>query len=147
MFILIWGSTHSFLGGRCFAKQLEWIIGSRVSTIIGSRGFSPPVRWGLLDFMSVVSFLPLPLSFLPSVQCSLPDLHCRDRDHLGAMFPAGPQRRPSELSVPCRTLTATICAQCSLPDLNRDHLRSVFPAGPQPRPSALSVPCRTSTAR
>ena len=54
--------------------------------------------------------------------------------------------RPSVLSVPCRTSTATLCAQCSLPDLNCDLLCPVFPAGPQPRPSALSVPCRTSTA-
>ena len=102
--------------------------------------------------------------------CSLPDLN---RDRLRSVFPAGPQPRPSALSVPCRTSTTTICdqcslpdlnrdslrsvfpagpqprpsAQCSLPDLNRDHLCSVFPAGPQPRPSARSVPCRTSTAR
>ena len=62
------------------------------------------------------------------------------------VFPAGPEPRPSALSVPCHTSTAIVCAQCSLPDLNRDHLRSVFPAGPQPRPSALRVPCRTSTA-
>ena len=46
---------------------------------------------------------------------------------------AGPQPRPPEPSVPCRTSTATLCAQCSLPDLNRDSLRSVFPAGPRPR--------------
>ena len=53
------------------------------------------------------------------VQCSLPDLHCKDRDHLLSVFPAGPQRRPSELSVPCRTCTAkiaTICSQRSLPE-------------------------------
>ena len=62
------------------------------------------------------------------------------------MFPAGPQPRPSEPSVPCRTSTATISGQCSLPDLNRnrlaqcslpglnrDHLRPAFPAGPQSR--------------
>ena len=93
-----------------------------------------------------------PPSFLPSfprcqpsttsrrVHCSLPDLHCKDRDHLRSVFPAGPPPRSSAASVPCRTATATLmrpvltcCAQCSLPDLNRDHLRSVFPAGPPPR--------------
>ena len=75
-----------------------------------------------------------------------------------SVCPAGPQPRPSTLSVPCRTSTTTsppsvpcrtstasIPAQCSLPDLNHDHPRPVFPAGPQPRPSPPSVPCRTST--
>ena len=76
-------------------------------------------------------------------------LSALNREPLCPAFPAGPalQRpRPSGLSVPCRTSTATIFAQCCLPDLNRDHLRSVFPAGPQPQPSEPSVPCRTSTA-
>ena len=76
-------------------------------------------------------------------QCSLSDLN---HDHPCSVFPAGPQPRPSMLSVPCRTSTTTIPAQCSLPDLNHDHPRPVFPAGPQPRPSTPSVPCRTSTA-
>ena len=100
--------------------------------------------WGLLDFMSALSssfsFACSSLSSCcqPSsanrhVQCSLPDLHCKDRDHLGAVFPAGPQRRPYALSVPCQTSTATICAQCSLPDLHRDLLRPVLPAEPQSR--------------
>ena len=62
-----------------------------------------------------------------------------------SVCPAGPQPRPSTLSVPCRTSTTTIPAQCSLSDLNHDHPRPVFPAGPQPRPSPPSVPCRTST--
>ena len=63
-----------------------------------------------------------------------------------SVCPAGPQPRPSTLSVPCRTSTTTIPAQCSLPDLNRECPRPVFPAGPLPRPSTPSVPCRTSTA-
>ena len=139
--------------------------------------FSPPVRWGLLDFMSafsssssssssssffssfvvVLSALkrqPPQPSFLVVVLSALyREPPCpvfpAGPDHLRSVFPAGPQPQPPgpALSVPCRTSTATICAQCSLPDLSRDHLRSVFPAGPQPRPSALSVPCRTSTAR
>ena len=101
------------------------------------RFFSPPARWGLLDFMSV-DFRRLPL--LPPS----PDLN---HDHPRQVFPAGPQPRPSTPSVPCRTSTARIHAKSSLPDLNRDHPRQVFPAGPQPRPSTPSVPCRTSTAR
>ena len=86
-----------------------------------------------------------PPSFLPSfprcqpsttsrrVHCSLPDLHCKDRDHLRSVFPAGPPPRASAASVPCRTATATL-------------MRPVFPAGPQLRPAVPSVPCRTSTA-
>ena len=94
--------------------------------------FSPPARWGLLDFMSVAcSSSPLLLLLL-------------NRDPR-SVCPAGPQPRPSTLSVPCRTSTTTIPAQCSLSDLNHDHPRPVFPAGPQPRPSPPSVPCRTST--
>ena len=94
--------------------------------------FSPPARWGLLDFMSVACSSPLLLLLL-------------NRDPR-SVCPAGPQPRPSTLSVLCRTSTTTIHAQCSLPDLNHDHPRPVFPAGPQPRPSTPSVPCRTSTA-
>ena len=45
------------------------------------------------------------------------------------MFPAGPQPRPSEPSVPCRT------------DLNHDHLSPVFPAG---RTSTTQPPDRMS---
>ena len=131
--------------------------------------FSPPARWGLLDFMSVVSsssfrFSSSSSSFSSSSSSfsssslssrrprptatrdprrSLPDLN---HDHPRPVFPAGPQPRPSTPSVPCRTSTTTIHAQCSLPDLNREHPRPVFPAGPQPRVSTPSVPCRTSTA-
>ena len=87
--------------------------------------FSPPARWGLLDFMSIA--------------CSSPPL-------LSSSPPPPAQPRPSTHSVLCRTATTTIHAQGSLPDLNHDHPRPVFPAGPQPRPSTPSVPCRTSTA-
>ena len=66
-------------------------------------------------------------------------------DPRSTVFSVGPQPRPSMLSVPCRTSTASIHAKCSLPDLNHDHPRPVFPAGPQPRASTPSVPCRTST--
>ena len=67
-------------------------------------------------------------------------------DPWSTLFGAGPQPRPSMLSVPCRTSTTTIHAQCSLPDLNHEHPRPVFPPGPQPWASPPSVPCRTSTA-
>ena len=95
--------------------------------------FSPPARWGLLDFMSVASSSPPLLSSSScstatlDAQCSLSDLN---HDHPRPAFPAGPQPRPSPPSVPCRTSTTTIHAQCSLPDLNREYPRQVFPAGP-----------------
>ena len=115
--------------------------------------FSPPARWGLLDFMSVASSScssscsssssPPPLLLLLVLLVVLVLLlNCDSRS---TVFAVGPQPRPSTPSVPCRTSTTTIHAQCSLPDLNHDHPRPVFPAGPQPRPSAPSVPCRTST--
>ena len=116
--------------------------------------YSPPARWGLLDFMSVACSSPPLLSSSPlssscstatlDAQCSLSDLN---HDHPRPVFPAGLQPRPSTPSVPCRTSTTTIHAQCSLPDLNREYPGPVFPAGPEPRPSTPSVPCRTSTAR
>ena len=112
-----------------------------------SLSFSPPARWGLLDFMSVASsscrLLPPPRppcrpcrprrprrprpTATRDPQCSLPDLN---RDHPRPVFPAGPQPRPATPTVPCRTSTTTIHAQCSLPDLNREYPRQVFPAGP-----------------
>ena len=96
----------------------------------GFSRFSPPARWGLLDFMSVACSSPPLLSSSCSTatldaQCSLSDLN---HDHPRPVFPAG-------------TSTTTIPAQCSLPDLNHDHPRPVFPAGPQPRASPPSVPC------
>ena len=104
--------------------------------------FSPPARWGLLDFMSVA--------------CSSSPLSSSSPLLLLVVLLV--QLRPAIHSVLCRTSTTTIHAQCSLPDLNHDHHRQcslpdlnhdhprpVFPAWPQPRPSPPSVPCRTST--
>ena len=141
---------------------------SQIYQLIQIKVFSPPARWGLLDFMSVAcSSSPLLVSSPPllSSSCSTATLDAQwslsdlNHDHPRPVFPAGPQPRPSRPvfpagpqprvsppSVPCRTSTTTIHAQCSLPDLNHDHPRPVFPAGPQPRPSTPSVPCRTSTA-
>ena len=104
--------------------------------------FSPPVRWGLLDFMLVVfSFSLSSFSFASSsfastassrVQCSLPagpqpraatsSVPCRsfNREQPRPAFPTGPQPRAATSSVPYRTSTATLWAQCSLPDLNRE---------------------------
>ena len=148
--------TNRYLKKRLYDKHAQHSLG---------MCFSPPARWGLLDFMSVASSsscsscsssssasscLVLLLLVLLVVlaqlrprdpQCSLPDLN---HDHPRPVFPAGPQPRPSTPNVPCRTSTTTILAQCSLPDLNHDHPRPVFPAGPQPRVSTPSVPCRTS---
>ena len=104
-----------------------------LSILLISPTFSPPARWGLLDFMSVACSSPPLLSSSScstatlDAQCSLPDLN---HDHPRPVFPAGPQPRPSPPSVPCRTSTTTIHAQCSLPDLNREYPRQVFPAGP-----------------
>ena len=114
--------------------------------------FSPPVRWGLLDFMSDTSPLPpLPLPSSPSSsssailcdQCSAPDLN---GESARSVCRAGPQLRVCEISVPRRTSTASLRGQCSAPDLNRESARSVLRAGPQPRVCEISVACRTSTA-
>ena len=101
--------------------------------------FSPPARWGLLDFMSVAwsssssssssSPPPPPLLLLLLVLLLLVVL---------VVLVLLVQLRPAIHSVLCRTSTTTIHAQCSLPDLNHDHLPSV-PC------RTSSVPCRTST--
>ena len=106
--------------------------------------YSPPARWGLLDFMSVACSSPPLLSSSScstatlDAQCSLSDLN---HDHPRPVFPAGLQPRPSTPSVPCRTSTTTIHAQCSLPDLNREYPGPVFPAGPEPRPCPVFAQC------
>ena len=103
--------------------------------------FSPPARWGLLDFMSVAASSCLPP---PAASCLV--LLLLVLLVLLVVLVVLVQLRSAIHSVLCRTSTTTIPAQCSLPDLNHDHTRPVFPAGPQPRPSPPSVPCRTSTA-
>ena len=110
--------------------------------------FSPPARWGLLDFMSVASsscrllppassssslsslFVLVVLVVLVQLRPAIHSVRCRNHDHPRPVFPAGPQPRPATPSVPCRTSTTTSHAQCSLPDLNREYPRQVFPAGP-----------------
>ena len=106
---------------------------------------SPPVRWGLLDFMSATCRPaspppPPPLFLLLSASSSF---SC---DQVCSVWRAGPQLRSCEISVPRRTSTAILWDQCSAPDLNCDPVRSVFRAGPQLRSCEISVPHRTSTA-
>ena len=115
---------------RCVPRRLLQFF-RRTSKIF--QVFSPPARWGLLDFMSVASSCLVLLLLLSS-------------------SPPRPPRPPCHPCRPCRPRrprrprpTATRDPQCSLPDLNHDHPRPVFPAGPQPRPATPSVPCRTST--
>ena len=84
----------------------------------GLEHFSPPARWGLLDFIRAAasSFRLLLLLLLLLLASS-----CR------------------------RTSTTAILAKCWLPDLNHGHPSPVLAAGPQPRPAPPSVGCRTST--
>ena len=98
-------SVWSCLVSVCFSGQ-------------GSRCFSPPARWGLLDFIRAAasSFRLLLLLLLLLLASS-----CR------------------------RTSTTAILAKCWLPDLNHGHPSPVLAAGPQPRPAPPSVGCRTST--
>ena len=114
------------------ADDMYFMTAAEVAPLLNSA-YSPPARWGLLDFMSVACSSPPLLSSSScstatlDAQCSLSDLnhdHPRPvrsgREHLAwilAVVPAGPQPRPSTPSVPCRTSTASIHAKCSLPDL------------------------------
>ena len=124
-------------------------------------GFSPLVRWGLLDFMSVSSPSPpspspspspsSPPPRLPSpcpvailcVQCGMSDLNC---DPVSSVWRAGLQPRSCECSVAYRTPTAILRVQCGVPDPNRDPANSVWRPGPQPRSCEFSVASRTPTA-
>ena len=111
----------------------------RTYHFISYHVFSPPARWGLLDFMSVASS-----SSSSSSSSSFSSLFSSSFSSSSSPLFSSPLLVSSP-PAPCRTSTTTIHAQCALPDLNHDHPRPVFPAGPQPRPSPPSVPCRTST--
>ena len=129
-------------GDRSKGPCKEFLIAKAVHVMLETlaKVFSPPARWGLLDFMSVASssssssssssFSSL-FSSSSSSSCSTAihvSVPCRTSTTTIHVCPAGPQPRPSTPSVPCRTSTTTIHAQCSLPDLNHDHPRPVFPA-------------------
>ena len=102
--------------------------------------FSPPVRWGLLDFMSVSSSPPPPrplllrrppqLTGILWVQCGVLDPN-GNWDPLSSVWRTGPQPRSCEFSVASRTPTAILRIQCGVPDPNRDPVSSVWRAGPQ----------------
>ena len=105
---------------------------------------SPPVRWGLLDFMSVSSPSSPSSCSPPSslrrppprristailwVQCGVPG---PNRELVSSVWRAGPQPRSCEFSVACRTPTAISWVQCGVPNLNCDPVSSVWRAGPQ----------------
>ena len=95
--------------------------------------FSPPVRWGLLDFMSVFSSSSASSSSSSSSSSSFSSSSFSSCDDVWSVWRAGPQPRSCEASVACRTSTAIMWGQCGVPDLNRDHVSSVWRAGPQPR--------------
>ena len=103
---------------------------------------SPPVRWGLLDFMSVSSPSPspprpprrpppspCPVAIL-WVQCGMLELNC---DPVSSVWRAGPQPR-------------SWWVRCGVPDPNRDPVCSVWRAGPQLWSREFSVASRTPTA-
>ena len=135
----------------CWGAEIFWEL---LFNYFGNY-FSPPVRWGLLDFMSVSSPPPSPSPSppprLPSpcpvailcVQCGMSDLNC---DPVSSVWRAGPQLRSCECSVAYRTPTAILRVQCGVPDPNRDPANSVWRPGPQPRSCEFSVASRTPTA-
>ena len=127
---------------------------------------SPPVRWGLLDFMSVSSSPP-PSSPSPPSPPPRPLLLCRppqltgilcvqcgvldpngNWDPLSSVWRAGLQLQlaSSQFSVACWTPTAILWVRCGVLDPNRDIASSVWRAGPQPRYCVWSVACWTPTA-
>ena len=132
---------------------------------ISTRLFFPPVRWGLLDFMSVSSspsppspppLCPLLLRRSPQltgilcVQCGVLDRN-GNWDPLSSVWRAGPQLQLafSQFSVACWTPTAILWVRCGVLDPNRDIASSVWRAGPQPRYCVyceFSVACWTPTA-
>ena len=109
-------------------------------TVKFSLLFSPPARWGLLDFIRAVLLLLRLLRLL----CLL-----TRRLLLAVQIPvgtAGPQPQLPGRSGHCRTSTASSRSQWALPDLNRELQIPVGTAGPQPRLPDRSGHCRTSTA-
>ena len=125
---------------------LSWVLAHRCLWRWIVCFYSPPVRWGLLDFMLVSSPPPVLLysSFLLLLSSpSSSDLIC---DPVSSVWRAGPQPRAHEFSVACRTPTAILRVQCGVPAPNCDLVSSVWRAGPQLRSCEFSVACRTPTA-
>ena len=154
------GSRIVFLQASIFRCKLAVAFGE-VMSIHGS--FSPPVRWGLLDFMLVSSppvllyssFLLLPPpppvvlllvgSQLRSCEFSVA---CRAPTASSWVQCGVPDLnlRAREFSVACRTPTAISWVQCGVPDPNREPVSWVWRPGPQPRSCEFSVASRTPTA-
>ena len=150
-----WNKTACWFVRKILSSYPSWNELSIFRCYVSFReGISPPVRWGLLDFMSVSSPPPPPSSpppRLPSpcpvailcVQCGMSDLNC---DPVSSVCRAGLQLRSCECSVAYRTPTAILRVQCGVPDPNCDLVCSVLCAGPQLRFCEFSVAYRTSTA-
>ena len=107
-----------------------------------TSSFSPPARWGLLDFIRAVLLLRL-LRLLCLLRLLTRRLLLAVQIPVGT---AGPPPRAPDPSGHCRTSTASCRSQWALPDLNRDFQVAVGTAGPQPRLPDRSGHCRTSTA-
>ena len=153
-------ASRKYFQSHYLSKYMQILNPPNVISVIGTKtrvsnliDYSPPVRWGLLDFMSVSSPPPPPprpppplLSLCTSlsiccvhvmcrtsttilwVQCGVPDLN---REPVSSVWRAGPQPRAREFSVACRTPTASPWVQCGAPDPNRDPVSSVWRVGPQ----------------
>ena len=118
-------------------RNIAWMC----SELCNDLCFSPPARWGLLDFIRAVLLLLLRLLCLLRLLAR--------RLLLAVQIPvgtAGPPPRAPDPSGHCRTSTASCRSQWALPDLNRDFQVAVGTAGPQPRAPDPSGHCRTSTA-
>ena len=108
-------------------------------------GFSTTFYTLDLDYVSLPSsFLCRAPKAISGSSYSSQDLNLKLRI---TFFPAGPQPRAKNQSVPRRTSTASSGSKCSPPDCNRELGIKVFPAGPQPRAPGQPVPRWTSTTK
>ena len=108
--------------------------------------FSPPARWGLLDFIRAVLLLPLRILLLHLLRFLLLAVQIPTATSRSSSSQSRSQPRLPDRSGHCRTSTANSRSQWALPDLNRDFQIAVGTAGPQPRLPDRSGHCRTSTA-
>ena len=142
-------------GPMSYVSFLEIFLGQAACVFF----FSPPVRWGLLDFMSDSSPPPSPSPpsspsspsppSPPSSSSSCPlSSSSINWDSLRSVWRAGPQLQLafSQFSVACWTPTAILWVRCGVLDPNRDLMSLVWRAGPQPRHCKFSVACWTPTA-
>ena len=153
MFVLFHDMSWKLLG-------IAYFLGG---TSVSPGITSPPVRWGLLDFMSAGLLLLLFVLLLlrqtsTASSWSQWSLPCPNSKPNRA-FPAGHPQQARDASGPCRTRTASPRSECSMPDLNckreiagslpdpnsRPRMRGVL-AGPQLHSRDRSGPCRTWTA-